>query len=145
MAIKEWREWSGQGTVELAVMLPVLLVVALIVVNACTFFSECAVFDRVARQAVRVYATSPGYGQGADQGRLKVLAALEKTFDASNEGVEVSVESAGGQCVRYTATLTFAPTLFGLGLKSEVFGVPLSLLRHSASLVVDPFNPGVIA
>lgn len=136
---------SGQGTVELAVALPVLLAIAVIAVNACVFFSECASFDRIARQAVRTHATSPGYGQGADQGRLKVLTDLESSFDASNETVEVFVESAGGQCVRYSATLSYAPTLFGMGLKSEVFGVSLPTLKHSASLVVDPFNPGVIA
>lgn len=145
MAMRDGRCWSGQGTVELAAVMPALLIVAVIAVNACAFFSECASFDRLARQAVRTFATSPGYGQGADQGRAKVASALEAAFDSWNEEVSVVVESAGGQCVRYTATLSYLPTLFGLGLKSEVFGVSLSPLRHSASLVVDPFNPGVIA
>lgn len=143
LAIEDFR--SGQGTVELAAVMPALLIVAVISVNACAFFSECASFDRLSRQAVRAYAASPGYGQGVDQGRLRVLSVLESEFAAENESVAVSVESAGGQCVRYTAILSYEPTLFGLGLKSEVFGVSLPGLKHQASLVVDPFNPGVIA
>ena len=143
LSFDEFR--SGQGTVELAAVMPALLIVAVVSVNACAFFSECAAFDRLSRQAVRAYATSPGYGQGADQGRSRVQASLESGFDAENESVSVAVESAGGQCVRYTATLSFAPTLFGLGLKSKVFGVHLPELKHQSSLIVDPFNPGVIA
>lgn len=145
MAVRGDSCGNGQGTVELAAVMPALLIVAVIAVNACTFFSECASFDRLSRQAVRTYATSPGYGQGADQGRLRVLSALESSFDSDNEHVDVDVESAGGQCVCYTASLSYQPTLFGMGLKSEVFGVALPSLRHEASLVVDPFNPGVIA
>lgn len=46
----------GQMTVELAVVFPALLAVAVIAVNALLFFSECAAFDRVAREAVRLHA-----------------------------------------------------------------------------------------
>ena len=58
---------SGQMTVEMAVAMPALIVVAVIAVNACTFFYQCAVFDRVVHEAVRVYATSPAYGEGPGQ------------------------------------------------------------------------------
>ena len=43
----------GQMTVELLVVLPVVLIVAVVAVNALTFFGDCAAFDRVARNAVR--------------------------------------------------------------------------------------------
>ena len=61
---------NGQMTVELAVALPVLLAVAAIAVNALLFFSECAAFDVASRDAVRIHAASPAYGQDleAEQG-----------------------------------------------------------------------------
>ena len=37
---------GGQATVELAVVLPVVIIVAVIAVNALTFFGACAAFDR---------------------------------------------------------------------------------------------------
>ena len=42
-----WR--AGQMTVEFVVAFPVLIAVAVVAVNACLFFSECAAFDMVAR------------------------------------------------------------------------------------------------
>lgn len=46
---------------------------------------------------------------------------------------------------RFTATLTYRPTLFGLGMRSSVLGVPIPPLSHRASMVVDCYKPGVIA
>lgn len=59
-ARKAWANQAGQMTVELAVAFPVVVAVAVIAMNALLFLSECAAFDRVARDAVRVHATSPG-------------------------------------------------------------------------------------
>ena len=68
---------SGQMTVELMAVLPVALIIAVIVVNALVFFGDCAAFDRVARNAVRVYATSPTYGAQAAQSQANVLSAVQ--------------------------------------------------------------------
>ena len=68
-------------TVELAVVFPVLLAVAVIAVNALLFFSECAAFDRVAREAVRVHAASPACGQGLEQSCALVSQTVEQAFD----------------------------------------------------------------
>ena len=46
---------SGQMTVELCAVLPVVIVIAAILVNVMTFFGECAEFDRVARNSVRLW------------------------------------------------------------------------------------------
>lgn len=134
----------GQMTVELAVVFPVLLVVAVVAVNALLFFSECAAFDRVAREAVRVHATSPAYGQGLEQSRAQVAQTVEQALDQPYLASRVAVEGAAGGHARFTATLEFSPTLFGLGLKSSVFGVALPHLEHAVSLVVDPYKPGVL-
>ena len=147
VSLYEWRSrmnsWRGQGTVELAAVLPVILIIAVIAVNACTFFSECALFDRQARQSVRVYATSYGYGEGTEQAVARVSQTLDSQFDKSNEEVSVSVAEAGDGCMRYTASISYFPTLFSMGLKSSVFGVQLPALHHQVSMVVDPYDPGV--
>lgn len=131
-------------TVELAVAMPVLIVVAVIAVNAVTFFGACAVFDRAAHEAVRTFATSPAYGQGLDQSCALIEQTVSEAVGASNVEVEVSCGNAESDFVRFTSTLVFHPTLFGLGLRSEVFGVALPPLEHSTSYVVDVYKPGVV-
>ena len=134
----------GQMTVELAVVFPALLAVAVIAVNALLFFSECAAFDRVAREAVRVHAASPACGQGLEQSCALVSQTVEQAFDRPYVGTRVAVEGTAGGHARFTATIEFSPTLFGLGLKSSVFGVALPHLEHAVSLTVDPYKPGVL-
>ena len=135
---------KGQMTVELAVAMPVLIIVAVIAANAVTFLGDCAVFDRVAHEAIRVHAASPAYGQGLDQSCALVEQAVREALSASNVEVSVSCGDAGLDFVRFTATLEYSPTLFGLGLRSEVFGVALPTLEHSTSYVVDVYKPGVV-
>lgn len=138
------RESRGQGTIEFAVALPVLIAVAVIAVNALLFFSDCAAFDRVARQTVRVQATSPPYGQTTEESRAAVQRELENSFAQEYHQVQVAVEDGGMGHTTFTATLKFSPTLFGMGLKSEVFGVALPQLTHDCSLTVDVYKPGVL-
>ena len=138
------RGESGQSTVEFAIALPVVVIVAVIAVNALLFFSECAAFDRAFRGAVRVHATSPAYGQGAAES----CALIKQTIDAvvEGEGVETEVSASGGGAghTTFTATVSFAPTLFGMGPVTNVFGVSLPRLSHTATMTVDCYKPGVI-
>lgn len=143
MIQREMRE-RGQMTVELAVVFPVLIVVAVIAVNALLFFSECAAFDRVARETVRIHATSPAYGQGVEQSCALVSETLDQAFDKPYVETHVAVEGTAGGHATFTATIEFSPTLFGLGLKSSVFGVVLPHLEHAVSLTIDPYKPGVL-
>ena len=135
---------SGQMTVEMAVAMPALIVVAVIAVNACTFFYQCAVFDRVAHEAVRVYATSPAYGEGPGQACASVEQAVRSQLDNQNLDVSVAYAKVGADFDEYRATLSFQPTLFGMGLRSEVFGVSVPQLEHTTSYVVDSYKPGVV-
>ena len=135
---------SGQMTVEMAVAMPALIVVAVIAVNACTFFYQCAVFDRVAHEAVRVYATSPAYWEGPGQACASVEQAVRSQLDNQNLDVSVAYAKVGADFDEYRATLNFQPTLFGMGLRSEVFGVSMPQLEHTTSYVVDSYKPGVI-
>ena len=138
------RMRRGQMTIELAVAMPVLIVVAVIAVNALTFFAECAVFDRAVHEAVLVHAASPAYGQGLDQSCALVEQAVLETLGTAGDDVSVTYGDAGFDFVQFTATLEYHPTLFGLGLRSEVFGVGLPTLTHATTLVVDVYKPGVI-
>ena len=134
----------GQASVELMMALPVMIAVAVIMVNALLFFSDCAAFDRLAHQAVRVHAASPAYGQDAQRSRDLVQSELERSFARDNLKVSVTVESVSGGRLSFDATLEYSPTLFGMGLRTEVFGVRLPGLSHTVSYVVDQYKPGVV-
>ena len=143
--IRRWRDnETGQMTIELAAVLPVLMIVAMIAVNAMTFFAECAVFDRAAHEAVRVHAAAPAYGQGPSQSCALAEADIRTALGDDNVVVSVTHTSAERDLDRYTATLEFSPTLFGMGLRSHVFGVDMPRLVHTTSYVVDSYKPGVI-
>ena len=135
----------GQMTVEFVIAFPVMMIIAVIALNALLFFSECAAFDRLARQSICVHATSPAYGAGPSQLAAQVQADLESSF--GHEWLAVSVESSGKSLghVRYTAVLDFTPTLAGRSFSGKVFGVAIRPLHHEVSMVVDPYRPGAIA
>ena len=134
---------EGQMTVGLAVALPVVLAVALVSYNALAFFSECARFDRLARNAVRICAVSPAYEQGVSERAAAVETLVADAMSAAGVSVSVAVAAApGGE--RYDVVLEYEPTLFGLGLRGNLFGVDLFVLRHEASLTVDSYDPGVL-
>ena len=135
---------GGQMTVELLVVLPVALVVAVIAVNALTFFGDCAAFDLVARSSVRVCAASPGYGQDLGQSADAVRAMVEDEMGRDNLAVSVEVERGSLGLATFTVTLRYVPTLFGMGLRDEVLGVRLPALTHRTALTVDPYKPGML-
>ena len=59
---------DGQMTVELAVLIPVVVVVALIAINLMEFIDACAAFDVLSSDTVIAQAVSPS--QGVDTGAL---------------------------------------------------------------------------
>lgn len=130
-------------SVELAVAFPVLIAIAVIATNAVLFFSECAAFDNAFREAVRVHATSPAYGQGTGDALSAVAADLEARFDGDFEESSVAVAGGAGGHLTFTGTLRLQPTLFGMGLRSSVFGVSLPPVTHTLSYTVDSYKPGV--
>lgn len=137
------RRFGGQMTVELAVALPVLVIIAVIAVNVTLFLGECAAYDNAFREAVRVHATSPAYGEGAARSLARVDAVLAERFDGEFERSSVSVAGSAGGKVTFTGMLTLRPTLFGMGLRSSVLGVSLPSMTHAVSFAVDSYKPGV--
>lgn len=134
----------GQATVELAVILPVVIIVAVIAVNALAFFGECAAFDRLARQTVCAWAAAPEAGQDVGGVAACIQEELQRTMGASNTAIAVRAESSSLDLVRFVARIEYSPTLFGLGLRREVFGVALPPLVHEVSMTVDAYKPGVL-
>lgn len=138
------RSERGQMTVELAVAMPVLIIVAVIAVNALTFFVDCAVFDRAFCDAVRTYAAAPAYGQGAAQSCSSVEQVVREALSQPNVDISVSHGKTGFDFDEYTGVIEYQPTLFGLGLRSSVFGVALPTLSHTTTYVVDSYKAGVV-
>jgi Flp pilus assembly protein TadG len=135
---------KGQMTVEFVVVFPVLIIVALFAVNVLSFFGECAAFDRVSHEAVRIQATSPTYGQNTEQSLSLVNQTISDHFDKDNLTVSVKVEGSSFGHVTYTSTLEFRPTLFGMGLREDVFGVKFPAVKHSTAFTIDPYKPGIL-
>jgi len=139
-----WKDESGQMTVEFVVVFPILIIVAVIAVNALLLFSECAVFDRIARDAMRVHAASPTYGQSLDQSVAQIEQTIAGQLDSDYLSTKVSASRTGWGHTAFCAELTFSPTLFGMGLRSSVFGIELPKLHHRVTMTLDCYKPGVL-
>ncbi len=148
---------AGQMAVELVVVIPVVLILAMISVNLVAFMADCARFDRLSAEAVRVLGVSPGYGgYSAESCEQAIKEQLESSFSDSDH-IEIEVDSVersqigGGELDgdgllvslipsyrEYTCTMEFTPPFFPSG----IFGVEIPSVSHSCSFVVDPFEPG---
>ena len=130
--------------VELAIVLPVIIIIAVIAVNALTFFSQCATFDRTFKQIASTIGTSPAYGKDIADTKVAIESTLEEKFNDEFIDFEVAVNSVSGGLQEFRGVLKMHPTLFGMGLRSEVFGVPLPSLNHEQRIVIEVYKPGVI-
>ena len=150
------RVQRGQMAVELAVMVPVCIVVGLIVYNLCRFAEACATFDRVAPDAVISHGVSPSGEQSALASAGSVKRCIESALAMSSCEVSVSVSGAdpaplGGGLTfpvsplltTYTCTLRYRPWPGSFRLAGVSFSPPLAL-KHERKLVVDRFRPGVV-
>ena len=144
-------------TVELAVVLPVVLAVALVGYNVARYVSLCATFDRVAMDAVVAHGVAPAGEQTSDTAVGEVTQAIEGALGAGDScRVEVSAStsqaptSGGGisfpvspLLTTYTSTMRYRPWPRVLTLAGVRVGTPLEL-SHTRSLTVDRYRPGVV-
>ncbi len=146
----------GQMAVELVVLIPVILIVAGLLANLIGYFGQCARFDKVCAEAVRVYGISPGYGEyGQSATESNIANAIEEAFAETNHA-NTSVTSTDIGLIsgdkrdsnnlvfslepkfrKYTCSLEYSPPFFSLG----VFGTLFSALKYEKSFVVDPYEP----
>lgn len=133
------RDERGQMTVELCIVFPVVIIIAVIAVNALLFFSQCASFDRSARNAVRVFAASPSTQD--DQATLAARIGDAVSCELGSDEVTCVPCTPADGVEGYQLTYSFRPTLFGMGLVDEVGGVPLPKLTHTTQLALDAYAP----
>lgn len=130
---------SGQMAVELAVIMPVILIVLVIAVDMLVYAGECARFDHIAPQRILALAVSAPMDGYADDTRVTaVQSALEGDFAKNGSSVEVSCEDAGAAFASmqvYRCTFRFAPWPLSIA------GAPATL-EHGCSIAVDPYTPG---
>ena len=113
------RGRSGQMTVELAVMTPVVIVVALIVLNLMGFIEACAAFDQAALDAVISHGVAPAGEQtqiaAVDEVRTALVEALgregtcevEVSASAAGDGAPGTTFAISPLLTRYTCTLIY--------------------------------------
>jgi hypothetical protein len=144
---------SGQMAAELAVLVPVALVVALVVLNLMRFVGACAVFDRASLDAIVSHGVAPAGEQTSLAAVDEVEGCIGEALDDESCEVEVSAENLSGDeagvfslashLTRYTCTLVYRPWPTSLRLPGITYQAPLSL-RHERTLVVDRYRPGVV-
>lgn len=154
-------EDRAQATVEMAIVAPVMLVLALIVYNVMMFVSATARFDRVAPDVVLAHGVAPaGDATGVLSG-ASAAAQVEKQLAQAMDGHEVRVEvvveggegsdgsdrgsllSLVGSLRTYRCTLRYRPWPQGLSIAGVDLGAPFELV-HSKAVTVDPWKSGVI-
>jgi hypothetical protein len=144
--------------VEMAVCLPVMLAVLGIVVNMLVFFGDCARFDRIAAEAVRSQAASPGYDAYGSTSRAQAVQSLIQASFADSDHLSFSVSASGGSSAgsatdgsgvslsllphleTYTCRMDYRPWGFG----GSFFGISFAGIPHTRVYVIDPYRPGVL-
>lgn len=145
---------SGQMSVEVAVIIPLALVVAITMANIMGYLSCCAVFDRASLDAVLAHGVSPA----GLQTELSAVAEVEAAIgEAMGENPAVSIEvsatalsspssllvSLSPHLTRFTCTLHFRPWPQHLRFAGVSMDAPFEIV-HTRSLVVDRYRPGVV-
>ena len=92
---KRLREERAQATVEMAVVTPVLLVLALIVYNVMVFAGAVARFDRVVPDIVLAHAVAPS-GEG-DDSSIDASATVQAQIQHAMEGYDLQIEVSSEQ------------------------------------------------
>ena len=150
------REERAQATVEMAMVTPVLLVLALIVYNVMIFAGAVARFDRVVPDIVLAHAVSPG-GEG-DDSVVDASATVQAQIRDAMEGYELRIEvssergaatsdsgllSLSGTFRTYTCAMHYEPWPGSLSIAGFSLGAP-AMLTHERAVTVDPWRPGVV-
>lgn len=150
---------EGQMVVELAVVTPVMLVVAIVVLNLLFFMEACARFDRVAPDIVMALAVSPSQDDAeAGSQAHRVSEALREAMGGLR-GVEVHVEersaweaaqeegqigfSFAPHLTRYVCTMSYTPWPSAFTVAGVDAGIP-ARLEHVRTFTVDRYRSGVL-
>ena len=144
-------EERAQATVEMAVVAPVLLALALIVYNVMVFAGAVARFDRVVPDIVLAHAVAPeGEGDKSSvDASVRVQSEIQAAMQGYNLQVEVSASSDGGLLSlsgtfrTYACVMYYEPWPRLLSIAGVSLGTPAKL-SHERAVTVDPWRPGVV-
>lgn len=144
-------------TVELAVMVPVVIVVGLTVFNLMRYIEVCAVFDHVALDAVLSQGVAPSGEQMESVAVSSVCSCIEDAL--GSERCSVSVEArdvspalhdaqglvfpVSPLLTDFVCTLSYRPWPSSFVIAGVSYDSPV-VLTHTQSIVVDRFRPGVV-
>lgn len=148
---------SGQMNVELAVLVPIMLVVGLIAYNLSVFVALTATFDRAAANAIVSFGVSPsGYATEA-AAITQIKSEVERAL--ANDRCIVEVKAApvyedspdtsavvfpmSPLLTRYTVRMKYKTWPSAMSFAGTHFDPPF-YLEHEKTLVVDRFRPGVV-
>lgn len=151
---------EGQMVVELAVVAPVMIVMAVVVLNLMWFLEACARFDRVVPDVVLAVAVSPPGGaeaQDASQEHAVCEAVQQAMEGLRGVGVTVTAQSsweaadADGKVgfsfaphlTRYVCRLAYTPWPASLTVAGVDAAIPLEIV-HERSFTVDRYRSGVV-
>lgn len=140
-------------TVEMAVVTPVVLVVALALANLMWFVLLCARFDQVALDEVVAHGVAPMGAAGADAAAREVEGAIREAMGEARCDVAVEATRLRDEpeasfataplLVRFTCRMTYRPVPSGTNVAGVDLGAPLEL-AHERELVVDVYRGGVV-
>lgn len=146
------QERRAQVTLEMAIVTPLLIVLALIVYNLMAFSAAVARFDRVAPDIVIAHGIAPE-GDGFTEASEVVAQKLQDAMAGYDVEVDVACEqeSLGFGTVfslitspkTYRCTMRYAPWPQPFSIAGVQFGPP-AYLEHERSVSVDPWKPGVV-
>ena len=155
MTCKEFQvRISAQATVEAALVLPIMIVLAFIIYNLMIFGSLCSRFDVVAKNCVIACAASPN---NSGDNTAIIQEINQDIRDAMGDGeyqieVEADLEESHSDNIfellrkpdTYHVTLIYTPWPSRLQFAGIDGRVPI-YLKHEVDVVVDSWKPGVIA
>lgn len=129
-------EESGQMTVELACMVPVILCVLILEANFVRFFHTVLIFDEQARTAITSYGVASSGEQTKECANKEIKEFLiSSTKDLPIEDIQVN-SCENGMKTQYTCSYHYRPIFRVIHFEKTPLGFPDFLLHH-VSLCVD--------
>lgn len=152
--LRALREGRAQAMVEMAVVAPVLIVLALIVYNIMLFVSATARFDRVVPDIVIAQAVSPAGESTAADVTERIAEQVEGAMGGYDVEVEIACDGEGeagegallslvGGLRTYRCTMRMRTWPGALSIAGVEMGAPVEL-SHTRKVVIDPWRPGVV-
>lgn len=142
-------------SVELAALLPVLIVMVFVAFNLMRYVELCSQFDQVVLDAIVSQGVSPPGEQTIEHAQREVKACIESAMGDNDAcEIEVNAEAVGrlGEATnmsvvpcltRFTCILHVKPWPSHFSIAGVDFSPP-GVLIHERSLVIDRYRPGVV-